>query len=118
MIEEMSLDGFQMIHPDDRSILFERRIVLGLTQKQVAERAKIPLQSYQRFENGNRKLNTASFTMACRVLEALEMDIAAYFHGNYVLGEPMVDTKDGLRYQTGGRPVGTDVTEDTLSENK
>ena len=118
MSEEMRLDGFQFIHPDDRSILFECRIVLGLTQKQVAERAKIPLQSYQRFENGDRKLSTASFTIACRVLEALEMDITAYFHGNYVLGEPVVDTKDGLRYQTGGRLVGADVTEEISSENK
>ena len=39
------------------------------------------------------------------------MDITAYFHGNYVLGEPVVDTKDGLRYQTGGRLVGAEEGE-------
>lgn len=118
MIEEMSLDGFQTIHTNERGMLFERRIVLGLTQKEVAERAKIPLQSYQRFESGDRKLTSASFNMACRVLEALEMDIAGFYHGDYVFGEEMVSTKDGLRYKTGGNAVGVDITEQTKSENK
>lgn len=113
MIEAISLDGFQTIHPDDHGILYERRLVLGLTQKQVAERAKMPLSSYQRFESGDRKLASATFNMACRVLEALEMDITAYYHGDYILGEAMVETKDGLCYKTGGRPVGVDVTEES-----
>ncbi|MCW6662768.1 helix-turn-helix domain-containing protein [Aerococcaceae bacterium NML190073] len=118
MIETVSLDGFQTIHTNDRSILFERRIVLGLTQKQVAERANIPLQSYQRFESGDRKLSSASFNMACRVLEALEMDIAGFYHGDYILGEVMRETKDGLRYETGGNLVGVDITDESASENK
>ena len=113
MIEEISLDGFQTIHPDDRGILYERRLVLGLTQKQVAERAKMPLSSYQRFESGDRKLASATFIMACRVLEALEMDITAYFHGDYILGEAMVETKEGLCYKNGGRLVGVDITEES-----
>ena len=113
MIEEISLDGFQTIHPDDRGILYERRLVLGLTQKQVAERAKMPLSSYQRFESGDRKLSTATFNMACRVLEALELDIAAFYHGVWVSGKPWVETKDRLCYQTGGRPVGVVVTEES-----
>jgi len=116
MIKEISLDGFQTIHPDDRGILYERRLVLGLTQKQVAERAKMPLSSYQRFESGDRKLSSATFNMACRVLEALEIDIAAYFHGDYVFGEPMVETSNGLCYKTGGHPVGVDISEE--SENQ
>ena len=113
MIEEISLDGFQRIHRDDHGILYERRLVLGLTQKQVADRAKMPLSSYQRFESGDRKLSTATFNMACRVLEALELDIAAFYHGDWVFGEPWVETKDGLCYKTGGRPVGVDITEES-----
>ena len=113
MIEENSLDGFQTIHPDDRGILYERRLVLGLTQKQVADRAKMPLSSYQRFESGDRKLSNATFNMACRVLEALELDIAAFYHGYWVFGEPWAETKDGFCYKTGGRPVGVDITEES-----
>ena len=113
MIEEISLDGFQTIHPDDRGILYERRLVLGLTQKQIADRVKMPLSSYQRFESGDRKLSNATFNMACRVLEALELDIAAFYHGVWAFGEPWAETKDGLCYKTGGRPVGVDITEES-----
>ena len=116
MIKEISLDGFQTAHFTEHSSLAERRIVLGLTQKQVADRAKMPLSSYQRFESGDRKLSTATFNIACRVLEALELDIAAFYHGDWVFGEPWVETKDGLCYKSGGRPVGVDVTEESQNQ--
>lgn len=116
MIEKISLDGFQTAHFTEHSSLAERRIVLGLTQKQVADRAKMPLSSYQRFECGDRKLSTATFNMACRVLEALELDIAAFYHGDWVFGEPLVETIDGLCYKSGGRPVGVDVTEESQNQ--
>ena len=44
-MEKFSLDGFQLVHLDNKNILQERRVILGMTQKQVAEKAKIPLQS-------------------------------------------------------------------------
>ena len=110
-MEEFSLDGFQLINPDESSILRERRVILGLTQKQVAEKAKIPMQSYQRFESGERNIKTASFQMACRVIEALEMDISDFYHGEYVFGEEIFDSKEGLRYKKTGKLVNEDVTD-------
>ena len=60
--------------------LKSQRVRIGLTQKQVADKAGILLQHYQKFEGGERDLRTASFDVACRVLEALEVDIVKYFH--------------------------------------
>ncbi|MEA4950221.1 MAG: helix-turn-helix transcriptional regulator [Petrimonas sp.] len=91
-MENISLDGFQFVYLNDDGILHERRVILGLTQKQVAEKANIPLQSYQRFESGARNIKTASFQIACRVIEALEMNISDYFHGEYVRGEKLFDS--------------------------
>ena len=67
--------------PENRDgFLKAQRLRLGLTQKQVADKAGILLQHYQKFEGGERDLRTASFDVACRVLEALEVDIVKYFH--------------------------------------
>lgn len=115
-MDKFSLDGFQIVHFDNKSILQERRVILGITQKQVAEKAKIPLQSYQRFESGDRNIKTASFQVACRVLEALELNIADFFHGEYVLGERLLDSKEGLRYEKTGKLINEDVVEDTPSD--
>ena len=104
-MDNFNLDGFQFVHPNTHGILRERRDVLGLTQKQVAEKANIPLQSYQRFESGERNIKTASFQMACRVIEALDMDISDFYHGKYVLGEPICETEKGLCYSKTGKLV-------------
>lgn len=110
-MSDFSLDGFQMVHMEERNILRERRVVLGLTQKQVAEKAKIPFQSYQRFESGERNIMTASFQMACRVIEALGMNISDFYHGEYVLGEEIFDSKEGIRYNKTGKLINEDVTD-------
>ena len=115
-MEKFSLDGFQLLHPNAKSILQEHRVILGLTQKQVAEKASIPLQSYQRFESGDRNIKTASFQVACRVIEALGMNISDFYHGEYVLGEPIFSTKEGLRYKKTGKLINEDVVEDALSD--
>ena len=85
----MNLKGFRIVHVDENlyNILLDRRIDLRLTQQQVAERAEISLTQYQRFERGERKLMTSSFKTACKVIEALEMNISDFYHGKYVLGE-------------------------------
>ena len=57
-MEEFSLDGFSLVSMDPKGMLRERRVILGLTQKQVAEKANIPMQSYQRFESGERNIMT------------------------------------------------------------
>ena len=110
-MSNFNLEGFQMIHMEERNILRERRVILGLTQKQVAEKAKIPFQSYQRFESGERNIMTASFQMACRVIEALGMNISDFYHGEYVLGEEIFDSKEGIRYKKTGKLINEDVAD-------
>ena len=81
--------GFQMVHFSNKmdDILREKRVVQGLTQQQVADRAKISLRQYQSFESGERNIRTASFQLACRVIEALGMDPTKFFHDEYVIGD-------------------------------
>ena len=110
-IMRISLDGARYVHTSSKSILFEQRVILGLTQQAVADRAHIPLQSYQAFESGKRDIFNASFRIACKVLEALEMNIVDFYHGKYFIGEEVFDSKEGLRYKKSGRLVDEDVTE-------
>ena len=78
---------FQVLRVEERWILRDYREKLGLTQQQVADRAKIQLRQYQRFEAGERNLSSSSFNIACRVIEALGLNITKYYHGDYVLGD-------------------------------
>lgn len=108
-MKEFSLDDFSLVSMEPKGMLRERRVILGLTQKQVAEKANIPMQSYQRFESGERNIMTASFQMVCRILEALEMDITGFYKGDYAIGEKVFTSKEGLRYQKTGKLISEDV---------
>lgn len=108
-MENISLDGFCTVHVKPSGVLRERRVILGLTQQNVADRAKIPIQSYQQFESGKRDICRASFSLACRVIEALEMSPTDFFHGEYSIGEEIYDSKEGLRYRKTGKLTGEDV---------
>lgn len=81
------LDGFQTIIPTAAAVLSEKRQILRLTQQEVADRAKITLRQYQRLESGERSILTCSFGLACRVIEALDMDVSKFYHGDYYLEE-------------------------------
>ena len=105
----MDLSGFQTCHLEEKSILRERRVILGMTQQQVADKAHIVLQQYQKFESGERNIMSCSFQIACRIIEALEMDITAFFHGDYVFGEEVRFSEDGLRYRKTGKLTNEDV---------
>ena len=106
MGEEFNLAGYQTVHFSTASVLKERRLILGLSQKQVAERCGFAQQVYQRFESGNKDLRNASFSKACAVLEALEIDIVAFYHGQYVIGEHVYQDDHGdLRFMKTGRLV-------------
>ena len=72
------------------NILKERRINLRLTQQEVAEKAKILPQQYQKFESGERKIESATFQTACRVIEALDMDITKFYHREYSLSDDKI----------------------------
>lgn len=84
-------------------------MVLGLTQQQVADIAKISYCQYQRFESGERNIMTASFQITYRVLKALNMDIDKFYNGDYAIGEPIKETPDGLVYASTGRPFNKEV---------
>jgi transcriptional regulator with XRE-family HTH domain len=71
----------------EAGILRDAREKLGLTQQQVADKARIQLRQYQRFEGGERNLTSSSFNIACNVLEALQLDIAGFRRGAYSLSE-------------------------------
>ncbi|MCI9389316.1 MAG: helix-turn-helix transcriptional regulator [Lachnospiraceae bacterium] len=106
-MEQIDLSGLQICHLDaDRhSVLREKRVVLGMTQQQVADKASIILQQYQKFESGERDIMTSSFRTACKVIEALEMDITNFYHGEYTIGEGVYPSAEGLRYQKTGRLI-------------
>lgn len=84
--DEMNLDfsGSQLTRMTMRTVLKEKRLILGLTQKQVADKANLVLQQYQKFESGERSIMNCSFELACRIIEALDMDICRFYHGEYV----------------------------------
>ena len=52
---------------------------MKLTQKQVADRAGIQIQQYQKFESGERDIANSSFRIACRTLLALELNVEAFY---------------------------------------
>lgn len=86
-MEFENFSGYQLCHLSYHSILRAKRDSLGLTQQQVADKANIKLQQYQKFESGERNIMTASFRIACRVIEALGMDISKFYHGKYIIDE-------------------------------
>lgn len=59
--------------------LKNRRRELYLTQQAVADKAEIRLQQYRKFEGGKRSILKASFTVACAVLNALDIDISDFY---------------------------------------
>ena len=90
-------DGTRPDQFDTGSMLREWRVLNGLTQEQVARKAGITQQQYQRFESGSRDLRRCSFQIACQVLEALDIDIVKFYHGQnkgiplptFLEGEPL-----------------------------
>ena len=102
---DFSASGFQIIHPEKKkgAILREKRVTQNLTQQQVADKAGIRLQQYQRLENNERNI------MTCRVIEALGMDISDFYHGEYIFGEEVYMDKEGMKYVKTGRLTSEDV---------
>lgn len=68
-------------------ILKQQRQHLCLTQQQVADRAEIKIQQYQKFESGERSILSASFLVAGKVITALEMDLTDFFYNKYTVEE-------------------------------
>ena len=55
----------------------------------------------QRLESGERNILTSSFGLACRVIEALDMDASKFYHGDYYLEE--LKTIEGKRFGDRGK---------------
>lgn len=109
-MEQFNLSGFKLCHLDDKphSILKEKRLVLRMTQQEVADKAKVSLPQYQKFESGARNIKTASFQLACRVIEALNMNVSDFYHNEYVFGEDVYCDTDGLHYSKTRENINTD----------
>ena len=58
--------------------LAKQREALGLTQQEVADRAKINIRQYQRLENGERSIYSSSFRIGLNVCHALKIDPMFY----------------------------------------
>ena len=72
---------------EEKDILIEARKKLGLTQQQVADKARVAMRHYQMFEGGRRKLSSSSFWTASKILEALELDVTTFARGGYGMTE-------------------------------
>ena len=90
----------------DSTILKQQRNMLGLTQQEVADRAAIQLQQYQRIESGEREISRASLTVAYKILKALEIDIDKFMAGQYQIKEILYRSYDNRLYDfETGKPV-------------
>ncbi len=69
-----SLDGRFVIGQEDCKVLRFRREQLELTQQQVADRAGIKLQQYQRLETGERHLSGCSMRIGLAICAVLLLD--------------------------------------------
>ncbi len=68
-------DGSTYINTEtDRYILKHRREQLGLTQQQTADAAHIQLRQYQRLENLEREMPSASMRIGLSICYALKLD--------------------------------------------
>ena len=88
------------------TILKQQRLMLGLTQQDVADRAGIQLAQYQRIESGQREIGRASLTVAYHILKALEIDIDKFMAGQYQIKEILYRGYDDRLYNfETGEPV-------------
>ncbi|MGI6497895.1 MAG: helix-turn-helix domain-containing protein [Oscillospiraceae bacterium] len=94
--------AIQVMRVEERWILKDYRDKLGMTQQQVADKARIQLRQYQRYESGERNLSSSSFNVACRVIEALGLDPTRYHHGDYVFGDGVAFSWEGLHRASDG----------------
>ena len=73
----------------DSGLLRGQREKLGLSQEEVAKRAGIKLEQYQRFESADHNFAFSSSTLRIvnAVLTVLELDATSFAKGDYVFEE-------------------------------
>jgi len=94
--------ALQVCRVEEKWILRDYRKKLGLTQQEVADKARIQLRQYQRFEGDEANLSSSSFNIACRVMDALGLDPTTYHKGGYVCGDEVEFSPEGLRRKEDG----------------
>ena len=60
--------------PPRQTLIREARLLQHFSQSEIAEKAGISLQVYQRFEYGDRALENCSMKMGLKICEALNLD--------------------------------------------
>jgi transcriptional regulator with XRE-family HTH domain len=79
--------GWEVFVPEN-GLLRKQRKKLGLTQEEVAKRAGIKLEQYQRYEEVGVNISSSSMRIASSVMKVLDIDPSAFANGDYVL-EPL-----------------------------
>jgi len=82
LVKEFFVMEWETYVPDHR-ILEKQREKLGLSQEEVAARAAIEVERYRKLESGERTLTSTSRSVTEAVLTSLELDITAFFKGEY-----------------------------------
>ena len=82
------------------TLLQKQRLYLNLTQREAAQMIGIPLSTYQKFETGERNIWTASFTVTCKVLYALELNPDDFFRRRYIIRKPKKECPVVLKERT------------------
>lgn len=76
--------GWQRMVPENW-MLIDQREKFGLSQAEVAEKAGIKLEQYQRYEQTGVNISSSSLRIVHAVLTALELDTSAFGAGEYAL---------------------------------
>lgn len=80
--------GWEVYVPD-RGKLIRQREKMGLSQEEVAAKAGIKLEQYQKYESHDgRPFSSSSMRIVNAVLTALELDPTAFANGEYAF-EPL-----------------------------
>lgn len=82
--------GLQRFVPENW-MLIDQREKLGLSQDEVAERAGIKLEQYQRYEQNGVNISSSSLRIVYAVLTALELDTSAFGKGEYAFEDLPAD---------------------------
>ena len=70
-----NLNGLELstIYPSHLALKL-RREQINLTQQEVADKAKIALRQYQRFESGERSMSSASLRIGLSICHVLKLE--------------------------------------------
>lgn len=74
--------GWMRVVPENGMLIGQRK-KLGLSQEEVAKKAGIKLEQYQRYEEIGANISSSSMRIVNAVLTALELDPTAFANGEY-----------------------------------